>query len=215
MDPSLPAWRWAPGCWWCPTMVDCCSAEDTGTAASAWPSWERASWWEESAGTLVRTSGRINASSLCYSAAYFCSCIFPTDVVTCLALDLCGIYLISGSRDTSCIVWKVLQQVNIIWSLAHSIWLTHFAINLLLYRPSGWIFQRPFSTTSSGSLWTWPGGHMCGYQHWVGHGCLGVKGDICLLSKYKIYTGRLLDLFIFRANASYLCCCLMYLIKFN
>lgn len=35
------------------------------------------------------------------------------DVVTCLALDLCGIYLISGSRDTSCIVWQVLQQVNI------------------------------------------------------------------------------------------------------
>ena len=33
------------------------------------------------------------------------------DVVTCLALDLCGIYLISGSRDTSCIVWQVLQQV--------------------------------------------------------------------------------------------------------
>ncbi|XP_040899507.1 neurobeachin-like protein 2 isoform X4 [Toxotes jaculatrix] len=32
------------------------------------------------------------------------------DVVTCLALDLCGIYLISGSRDTSCIVWQVLQQ---------------------------------------------------------------------------------------------------------
>ncbi|XP_039972844.1 neurobeachin-like protein 2 isoform X3 [Xiphias gladius] len=32
------------------------------------------------------------------------------DIVTCLALDLCGIYLISGSRDTSCIVWQVLQQ---------------------------------------------------------------------------------------------------------
>ncbi|KAK5618282.1 Neurobeachin-like protein 2 [Crenichthys baileyi] len=32
------------------------------------------------------------------------------DVVTCLALDLCGIYLISGSRDTSCIVWQVLKQ---------------------------------------------------------------------------------------------------------
>ncbi|XP_031708990.1 neurobeachin-like protein 2 isoform X2 [Anarrhichthys ocellatus] len=32
------------------------------------------------------------------------------DVVTCLALDLCGIYLISGSRDTSCIVWQVLQE---------------------------------------------------------------------------------------------------------
>ena len=37
---------------------------------------------------------------------------FHKDVVTCLALDLCGIYLISGSRDTSCIVWQVLQQVN-------------------------------------------------------------------------------------------------------
>ncbi|KAG7261873.1 hypothetical protein CRUP_016958 [Coryphaenoides rupestris] len=34
------------------------------------------------------------------------------DVVTCLALDLCGIYLISGSRDTSCIVWQVLQQAG-------------------------------------------------------------------------------------------------------
>ncbi|XP_061443028.1 LOW QUALITY PROTEIN: neurobeachin-like protein 2 [Rhineura floridana] len=32
------------------------------------------------------------------------------DVVTCLALDLCGIYLISGSGDTTCMVWQVLQQ---------------------------------------------------------------------------------------------------------
>ncbi|XP_072010630.1 neurobeachin-like protein 2 isoform X2 [Engystomops pustulosus] len=32
------------------------------------------------------------------------------DVVTCLALDMCGIYLISGSRDTTCMIWEVLQQ---------------------------------------------------------------------------------------------------------
>uniref|UniRef100_A0A8C1KGE3 Neurobeachin-like protein 2 n=1 Tax=Cyprinus carpio TaxID=7962 RepID=A0A8C1KGE3_CYPCA len=32
------------------------------------------------------------------------------DVVTCLALDLCGIYLISGSRDTTCMVWQLVQQ---------------------------------------------------------------------------------------------------------
>ncbi|XP_056618979.1 LOW QUALITY PROTEIN: neurobeachin-like protein 2 [Triplophysa dalaica] len=32
------------------------------------------------------------------------------DVVTCLALDLCGIHLISGSRDTTCMIWQVLQQ---------------------------------------------------------------------------------------------------------
>lgn len=33
------------------------------------------------------------------------------DVVTCLALDTCGIYLISGSRDTTCMVWRLLQEV--------------------------------------------------------------------------------------------------------
>lgn len=64
MDRSLPGWRWAPGCWWCPTMAGCCSAEDTGTAASVSPNWERASWWAESAGTSVRTSGRVHAGSL-------------------------------------------------------------------------------------------------------------------------------------------------------
>ncbi|XP_078072025.1 neurobeachin-like protein 2 isoform X4 [Mustelus asterias] len=32
------------------------------------------------------------------------------DIVTCLALDHCGIYLISGSRDTTCIVWQIIQQ---------------------------------------------------------------------------------------------------------
>lgn len=45
---------------------------------------------------------------------FTCVYFFYQDVVTCLALDLCGIYLISGSRDTTCIVWQVLQQVNII-----------------------------------------------------------------------------------------------------
>ncbi|XP_031760024.1 neurobeachin-like protein 2 isoform X1 [Xenopus tropicalis] len=35
------------------------------------------------------------------------------DVVSCLALDLCGIYLISGSRDTTCMIWQVLQQGGI------------------------------------------------------------------------------------------------------
>ncbi|XP_062854156.1 neurobeachin-like protein 1 [Trichomycterus rosablanca] len=32
------------------------------------------------------------------------------DVVTCLATDHCGLHLISGSRDTTCMVWQVLQQ---------------------------------------------------------------------------------------------------------
>ncbi|XP_030052735.1 neurobeachin-like protein 2 isoform X1 [Microcaecilia unicolor] len=40
------------------------------------------------------------------------------DVVTCLALDLCGIYLISGSRDTTCMIWQVLQQGGLSCGLA-------------------------------------------------------------------------------------------------
>uniref|UniRef100_UPI00398EFA2E neurobeachin-like protein 2 isoform X1 n=1 Tax=Pristiophorus japonicus TaxID=55135 RepID=UPI00398EFA2E len=40
------------------------------------------------------------------------------DIVTCLALDLCGIYLISGSRDTTCMVWQVIQQGGFACGLA-------------------------------------------------------------------------------------------------
>nr|XP_019839696.1 PREDICTED: neurobeachin-like protein 2 [Bos indicus] len=40
------------------------------------------------------------------------------DVVTCLALDTCGIYLISGSRDTTCMVWRLMQQNGLSMGLA-------------------------------------------------------------------------------------------------
>lgn len=99
-------------------MVVCCSAGGTGTAVSGSHSWEKESWWAGSAGTLV--------SSLVYNSGvhavfqygvFIVIFLFYKDVVTCLALDLCGIYLISGSRDTSCIVWQVLQQVSIIMLL--------------------------------------------------------------------------------------------------
>nr|XP_033801863.1 neurobeachin-like protein 1 isoform X2 [Geotrypetes seraphini] len=32
------------------------------------------------------------------------------DIVTCLATDYCGIHLISGSRDTTCMIWQIVQQ---------------------------------------------------------------------------------------------------------
>ncbi|XP_053554652.1 neurobeachin-like protein 1 isoform X2 [Bombina bombina] len=32
------------------------------------------------------------------------------DVVTCLSTDYCGIHLISGSRDTTCMIWQIGQQ---------------------------------------------------------------------------------------------------------
>ncbi|XP_053786341.1 neurobeachin-like protein 2 isoform X1 [Desmodus rotundus] len=40
------------------------------------------------------------------------------DIVTCLALDTCGIYLISGSRDTTCMVWQLLQKDGLSVGLA-------------------------------------------------------------------------------------------------
>ncbi|XP_069873650.1 neurobeachin-like protein 2 isoform X2 [Dipodomys merriami] len=40
------------------------------------------------------------------------------DVITCLALDTFGIYLISGSKDTTCMVWRLLQQGGLSVGLA-------------------------------------------------------------------------------------------------
>ncbi|XP_055494353.1 neurobeachin-like protein 1 isoform X8 [Leucoraja erinacea] len=40
------------------------------------------------------------------------------DIVTCLATDYCGIHLISGSRDTTCMIWQILQQGGIPVGLA-------------------------------------------------------------------------------------------------
>uniref|UniRef100_A0A8C5JBW0 Neurobeachin-like protein 2 n=1 Tax=Junco hyemalis TaxID=40217 RepID=A0A8C5JBW0_JUNHY len=34
------------------------------------------------------------------------------DIVTCLAIDHCGIHLISGSRDTTCMIWQIVHQVG-------------------------------------------------------------------------------------------------------
>uniref|UniRef100_A0A672N2S9 Neurobeachin like 1 n=1 Tax=Sinocyclocheilus grahami TaxID=75366 RepID=A0A672N2S9_SINGR len=41
------------------------------------------------------------------------------DIVTCLATDHFGIHLISGSRDTTCMVWQVLQQGGAPVGLSH------------------------------------------------------------------------------------------------
>lgn len=40
------------------------------------------------------------------------SLFISPDIVTCLSTDHCGIHLMSGSRDTTCMVWQVLQQVR-------------------------------------------------------------------------------------------------------
>lgn len=35
---------------------------------------------------------------------------FDTDVITCVALDNCGSYLVTGSKDCTCIVWSLLPS---------------------------------------------------------------------------------------------------------
>ncbi|XP_012936084.1 neurobeachin-like protein 1 [Aplysia californica] len=35
------------------------------------------------------------------------------DIVTCLALDNCGRHLVTGSRDTTCMVWEIVQQAGV------------------------------------------------------------------------------------------------------
>ncbi|CAL1546001.1 unnamed protein product [Lymnaea stagnalis] len=37
----------------------------------------------------------------------------PSDIVTCLALDNCGRHLVSGSRDTTCMVIDITQQAGV------------------------------------------------------------------------------------------------------
>lgn len=38
--------------------------------------------------------------------------ILHKDVVTCLAFDTCGVFLMTGSKDTTCIIWEINQQGN-------------------------------------------------------------------------------------------------------
>uniref|UniRef100_A0A672TUV8 Neurobeachin-like protein 2 n=1 Tax=Strigops habroptila TaxID=2489341 RepID=A0A672TUV8_STRHB len=40
------------------------------------------------------------------------------DIVTCLAIDYCGIHLISGSRDTTCMIWHIIHQGGVPVGLA-------------------------------------------------------------------------------------------------
>lgn len=40
------------------------------------------------------------------------------DIVTCLSLDYCGSHLITGSRDTTCMIWQVIQQGGVSTELA-------------------------------------------------------------------------------------------------
>uniref|UniRef100_A0A8C8SYI5 Neurobeachin like 1 n=1 Tax=Pelusios castaneus TaxID=367368 RepID=A0A8C8SYI5_9SAUR len=40
------------------------------------------------------------------------------DIVTCLAIDFYGIHLVSGSRDTTCMIWQIVQQGGVPVGLA-------------------------------------------------------------------------------------------------
>ncbi|XP_059178496.1 neurobeachin-like protein 1 [Physella acuta] len=41
------------------------------------------------------------------------------DIITCLALDNCGRHLVTGSRDTTCMVWEIIQQAGVSVNLSN------------------------------------------------------------------------------------------------
>ena len=45
------------------------------------------------------------------------SFLSPSDIVTCMALDKVGTgdHLITGSRDTTCVIWKFSSSVSSTW----------------------------------------------------------------------------------------------------
>nr|XP_020665996.1 neurobeachin-like protein 1 isoform X2 [Pogona vitticeps] len=55
--------------------------------------------WDNSIRVTSLTKGKLMAQHIRHM-----------DIVTCLAMDFCGIHLISGSRDTTCMIWQIVQQ---------------------------------------------------------------------------------------------------------
>ncbi|XP_006862088.1 PREDICTED: neurobeachin-like protein 1 [Chrysochloris asiatica] len=55
--------------------------------------------WDNSIQVMSLTKGKIISHNIRHM-----------DIVTCLGTDYCGIHLISGSRDTTCMIWQITQQ---------------------------------------------------------------------------------------------------------
>ncbi|OCT63836.1 neurobeachin-like protein 1 isoform X1 [Xenopus laevis] len=55
--------------------------------------------WDNSIRVTSLTKGRVISQHIRHM-----------DIVTCLSTDLCGIHLISGSQDTTCMIWQIGQQ---------------------------------------------------------------------------------------------------------
>lgn len=102
-----------------------------------------------------------------------------TDVVTCLSLDLCGIYLISGSRDTTCMVWQVLQQVRAGGAGGAGRGGRCQQVTDVPVSPTpGWLFQRLGSQTRAGAVRPRRRGDVRGHQHRAGHGRVRLQGEL-------------------------------------
>uniref|UniRef100_A0A8D1SIS5 Cytochrome P450 family 20 subfamily A member 1 n=1 Tax=Sus scrofa TaxID=9823 RepID=A0A8D1SIS5_PIG len=63
--------------------------------------------WDNSIQVMSLTKGKIISHHIRHM-----------DIVTCLATDYCGIHLISGSRDTTCMIWQITQQGGVPVGLA-------------------------------------------------------------------------------------------------
>lgn len=118
-NPLPQAWTSRQHCLWSPMMGNCSSVVATGTIASGSPPWLRERLLGCTSGTWVTIISinegkekKKNTAALIYMLLQiFCFPNLP-DIVTCISTDHCGIHLISGSRDTTCMVWQIQQQVR-------------------------------------------------------------------------------------------------------
>ena len=77
--------------------------------------------------STVRQWPCLSQPSTCWKLAVsFRAFVFCADIITCLSLDHCGRHLITGSRDTTCMVWEIQQQVASasLASCCHCLWLS-------------------------------------------------------------------------------------------
>ncbi|XP_060050086.1 neurobeachin-like protein 1 [Erinaceus europaeus] len=63
--------------------------------------------WDNSIQVMSLTKGKVISHNIRHM-----------DIVTCLATDYCGLHLISGSKDTTCMIWQITQQGGVPVGLA-------------------------------------------------------------------------------------------------
>ena len=123
-------------------------------------------------GKLTARNTHHNGTPVCYIQVYIMITLSLlstltlslSDVVTCMALDKAGTgeHLITGSRDTTCVIWQFTNNVR-----------HHIPTSSLFFPlcPSLTPITGGKRAATGNTIWTWLWGFVCGHQHWTRYGC--------------------------------------------